>query len=212
VTEIHDLSAGATALGVSLDSGQLDRLLEFAALLKRWNAAFNLVSRRDIERLLPRHILDSLSLSRFLRGSRVADLGTGAGLPGLPLAIVHAQMGFTLIDRNQRRIRFVRQAAFELGLTNVDTIASEFARFRPGILFDTVVSRAVTAPTTLWRVAAPLLAPGGQALLLVGANSDDVVSGAATIERIDIRVPGLSRSHRLLRLTAEAQPQKEADR
>jgi 16S rRNA (guanine527-N7)-methyltransferase len=133
-------------------------------------------------------------------------------LPGVPLAIVHPQMRFTLIDRNQRRIRFVQQAVFELGLTNVDAIASDFARFRPGVLFDTVVSRAVTAPTTLWRIAAPILAPGGQALFLVGASSDDVAGGLSSIERIDIRVPGLSRPHQLVRLTAEVLAQKEADR
>ena len=212
MTEVGDLAAGAAALRASLDPNQLEKLLKFAALLKRWNGAFNLVSRRDVDRLGPRHLLDSLSLSRFLRGARVADLGTGAGLPGLPLAIVHPSIAFTLVDRNQRRIRFVRQAAFELSLTNVDAAACEFVRFRPSVLFDTVVSRAVTTPSTLWRIAAPLLAPGGQALFLVGPNADDVISGAASVERIEIQVPGLSRPHQLLRVTAEVQPQKEADR
>jgi 16S rRNA (guanine527-N7)-methyltransferase len=212
VTEVGELTEGAAALGVSLDSSQLEKLLKFAALLERWNGAFNLVSRGDIERLGPRHLLDSLSLVRYLKGPRVVDLGTGAGLPGLPLAIVREATAFTLVDRNERRIRFVRQASFELGLSNVDAIASDFVRFRPGDLFDTVVSRAVTTPSKLWRVAAPLLAPGGQALFLVGASLDDIGGGAASIERIDIRVPGLSRPHQLLRLTAEMLPQKEADR
>jgi len=212
VTGVRDLAAGATALGVSLAPDQLEKLLKFAALLTRWNQAFNLVSRRDTERLIARHLLDSLSLTTFLRGSQVADLGTGAGLPGLPLAIVRPDVTFTLVDRNQRRIRFVRQATFELGLTNVAATAIEFARFSPSVLFDTVVSRAVTTPAMLWRVAAPLLVPGGQALLLIGADADGVGTGAATIERIDIRVPGLSRLHQVLRLTAAALPQKEADR
>lgn len=212
MTKAADLAAGATALGVSLDSKQLEKLLKFAALLERWNSAFNFVSRRDIERLGSRHLLDSLSLCRYLQGPRVADLGTGAGLPGLPLAIAHTDMAFTLVDRNERRIRFVRQASFELGLSNVEAIASEFVRFRPSVLFDTVVSRAVTTPSKLWRMTARLLAPGGQALFLVGARLDDIVGDAARIERIDIRVPGLSRPHQLLRLTAEMLPQKEADR
>jgi 16S rRNA (guanine527-N7)-methyltransferase len=212
VTEVDNLAAGATALGVWLDAEQIEKLLKFAALLARWNSAFNLISRRDIERLGPRHLLDSLSLCRYLQGSRVADLGTGAGLPGLPLAIANTDTAFTLVDRNERRIRFVRQAAFELDLRNVEAIASDFVRFRPSVLFDTVVSRAVTTPSKLWRMTAPLLAPAGQALFLVGAGSDDIVVGAAHIERIDIRVPGLSRPHQLLRLTAEMLPQKEADR
>jgi 16S rRNA (guanine527-N7)-methyltransferase len=206
VTEVRELAAGAVALGVSLDSDQLEKLLKFAALLARWNRAFNLVSRLDMGRLVSRHLLDSLSIAPYLRGPRVADLGSGAGLPGLPLAVVRPELSFTLVDRNQRRMRFVRQAKFELGLTNIDVVAVEFARFRPSVLFDTVVSRAVATPAMLWRATAPLLAPGGQALFLVGANADAdcMATGAATAERIDIRVPGLSRPHQLLRLTAEA--------
>lgn len=211
MTDGDELVAGATALGISLDSEQLEKLLKFGALLARWNGAFNLVSRRDMKRLVPRHLLDSLSLATFLRGARIADLGTGAGLPGLPLAIVRPQLSFTLVDRNQRRIRFVQQVVFELGLTNVEGVASDFVRFRPGALFDTVLSRAVTTAAALWRVSAPLLAPGGQALFLVGANDDGSLTDAASVERVDIQIPGLSRSHRLLRLAA-ALPVEETDR
>ncbi len=118
-------------------------LLQFAALLRRWGAAFNLVSRRDSPRLVARHLLDSLSLAPMLRGVRVVDLGTGAGLPGVPLAIACPERSFTLIDRSERRIRFVRQAVVELGLTNVVPIAIDFDDFRADALFDTVVSRAV---------------------------------------------------------------------
>lgn len=201
MTEIDDLESGASALGAALDADQLEQLLKLAALLKRWNRAFNLISRRDVARLIPRHLLDALSLVPFVRGARVLDLGTGAGLPGLPLAIACPSIQFELVDRNQRRIRFVRQAVFELGLTNVDAAATDFVRFRPTGLFDTVVSRAVAAPSMLWRVAAPLLVSGGQALFLVGTRDDEFAPDSTCVERIDIHVPGLTSVHRLLRVT-----------
>jgi 16S rRNA (guanine527-N7)-methyltransferase len=211
VTEIDELIAGATALGVSLQPEQLDRLARFATLLRRWNAAFNLVSRRDVARLIPRHLLDALSLVSLLRGVRVLDLGTGAGLPGLPLAIACMQLRFTLIDRNQRRIRFVRHAALELGLTNVEAVAIDFKDFRAADLFDTVVSRAVTSPEALWQVADPLLAAGGQALLQVGGGANAVMASAANVEHIHIHIPGLTSSHQLLRVTRRTAVSEEAD-
>ena len=93
----------------------------------------------------------------MLRGVRIVDLGTGAGLPGIPLAVACPERSFTLIDRSERRIRFVRQAVVELGLTNVVPIAIDFGDFRADTLFDTVVSRAVAKPAALWRAAAGLL-------------------------------------------------------
>jgi 16S rRNA (guanine527-N7)-methyltransferase len=186
-------------------------LARFAAMLRRWNAAFNLVSRQDIRRLIPRHLLDALSLVPVLQGARILDLGTGAGLPGVPLAIARASMHFTLVDRNQRRIRFVRQAAFELGLTNVDAVAVDFADFRVDAAFDTVVSRAVASPVALWQVAEPLLVSGGQALLQVGARAIEQPIDMANVERIDVRIPGLIASHQLLRITRRTAVRKEAD-
>jgi 16S rRNA (guanine527-N7)-methyltransferase len=178
--------------------------MRYAALLRRWNAAFNLISRRDTARLIPRHLLDSLSLAPYLIGTHVLDLGTGAGLPGIPLAIACPSLHFTLIDRRARRIRFVQQVAGELALGNVDPVVADFNEFRPPRLFDTVVSRAVSAPSELWAVAAPLLGPNGQALLQAGATADEPATDRVSVERIDVRIPGLASSHRLLRITRRA--------
>jgi len=200
VTESDEIESGAKLLGVELHVAQQKRLIRFAALLRRWGAAFNLVSRRDAPRLVARHLLDSLSLAPMLQGVRVVDLGTGAGLPGVPLAIACPDRTFTLIDRSERRIRFVRQAAAELELTNVVPIAIDFDDFRPEALFDTVVSRAVAKPAALWRVAVDLLSAGGLALFQVGESELPPANVEANATSVSVRVPGLSRTHYVLRM------------
>jgi 16S rRNA (guanine527-N7)-methyltransferase len=204
VTEADEIESGAAALGVALRSEQRDALVQFAALLRRWNNAFNLVSRRDIPRLGARHLLDALSLAPMLHGRRVLDLGTGAGLPGIALAIARPDVEFTLLDRSERRIRFVRQATIELNLRNAAPIACDYADFRAGTLFDTVVSRAVAKPAVLWRVAANLLAPGGIALFQVGARERDAADLDANVEPLLVRIPGLTQAHHLLRVSRSA--------
>ncbi len=212
MTQAQDLDAAAAELGIFLLPAQSERLLQFATLLRRWNAAFNLVSRRDLPRLVSRHLLDSLSLLPLLRGTRVLDLGTGAGLPGVPLAIARPDARFTLIDRSERRIRFVRQAAFELGLQNVDAVEADYVDFRADGEFDTVVSRAVAKPVALWRVAAGLLDCDGQALFQTGADERDVASVGADVERVVVRVPGLARLHHVLRVQKRSLEPKDAVR
>jgi 16S rRNA (guanine527-N7)-methyltransferase len=204
VTESEELESGALALGVGLNSWQIENLVRFATLLRRWNNAFNLVSRRDVPRLAARHLLDALSLVPMLVGRRVLDLGTGAGLPGIPLAIARPDVEFTLLDRSERRIRFVRQATLELSLENVDAVSADYADFRPGTLFDTVVSRAVAKPTALWRDAADLLAADGVALFQVGALENDSHLAATNVESVSVRIPGLAQLHRVLRVRRHA--------
>ena len=206
MTDVEELAAGATALGVALDGVQIGRLASFAHLLRRWNSAFNLVSRRDIRRIVARHLLDSLSLSSMLHGPRVLDLGTGAGLPGVPLAIARPSLHFTLVDRRERRIRFVRQACMELELSNVDAIAADFTSFRATTPFDTVVSRAVAKPASVWRVAASLLAADGVALLQVGAaeGTDLDVDANAHVE--SIRIPGIEQPQHIMTIRRAKSP------
>lgn len=204
MTEAEELESGALALGVRLNPSQIESLIRFATLLRRWNNAFNLVSRRDVPRLAARHLLDALSLVPMIVGRRVLDLGTGAGLPGIPLAIARPDIEFTLLDRSERRIRFVCQATLDLSLPNVHPVSADYADFRPGILFDTVVSRAVAKPAALWRDAANLLAPDGIALFQVGALERDSDLPDTNVESVSVRIPGLAQLHRVLRVRRHA--------
>ena len=204
MTEADELESGARELGVGLNAGQIERLVRFAALLRRWNNAFNLVSRGDVGRLAARHLLDALSLVPLIVGRRALDLGTGAGLPGIPLAIARPDVEFTLLDRSERRIRFVRQAKLDLSLENVVPVSADYADFRPDALFDTVVSRAVAKPAGLWRDAASLLAADGIALFQVGALERDAELPDANIESVSVRIPGLAQLHRVLRVRRHA--------
>lgn len=201
------LLAGAAALGIELNPAQAAALQTFGAELARWNRAFNLVSRRDVERLLPRHLLDSLSAAPLLAGARVLDLGTGAGLPGVPLAIVRADMHFTLADRNERKIRFVSQVARRLDLGNVEPLCVDAARLPAAAGFDTVVSRAVAAPAELWALAEPLLGESGRLVLLYRvqgaaagreAGEAEVPAGARVLDRHSVQIPGLPEPHQVL--------------
>ncbi|RCU45416.1 MULTISPECIES: 16S rRNA (guanine(527)-N(7))-methyltransferase RsmG [Corallincola] len=133
----------ANSLGLSLTDEQSDKLLGFLALLNKWNKAYNLTSVRDPQEMLVRHILDSLVVLPHMDGlKRVIDVGTGPGLPGIPLAIMMPETQFFLLDSLGKRIRFQKQVCHELGLTNVTSIQSRVEKFQPDHPFDAVISRA----------------------------------------------------------------------
>lgn len=164
------LAAGVEAmLGPGAASpAQLEALAAYARLLARWSRAYNLVGPSALPEFVPRHLLDSLRLSPLLpAGGAVLDLGTGAGLPGLPLAALRPELSFALLDRSRKKIRFVRQALLELGLANARAVAGDAAEHEGGP-YDAVVARAAGGAAELLRLAGPLLAPGGT-LLLPGA-------------------------------------------
>lgn len=129
-----------TALSVS--DQQKQQLLAFVGLLDKWNKAYNLTSVRDPQEMLIKHILDSIVVSPYLQGQRFIDVGTGPGLPGIPLAIMNPDKSFTLLDSLGKRIRFIRQVQHELGLTNIIPVQSRVEAFQPEQGFDGVLSRA----------------------------------------------------------------------
>jgi len=161
-------------LQLSLTDTQISALLAFAGMLEKWNKHFNLLSRRDIERIWSRHILDSLSIAALLHGRKILDLGSGGGFPGLPLAIVAPEREFLLVDRHQRKCRFLEQVATTLELANVRVHCGDVAELIPapvssrstpaqgsaGGSYDTITSRAVAPAAAIWRLAQPLLAAG----------------------------------------------------
>lgn len=128
--------------GIKLTFQQKQQLVLYVQLLDKWNKAYNLTSVRDPGQMLVRHILDSLVVDPHLQGQRFIDVGTGAGLPGIPLAIIRPQSSFTLLDSLGKRIRFLRQVQHELQLHNVEAVQSRVEDFLPAVPYDGVISRA----------------------------------------------------------------------
>lgn len=206
------LAAGAQALGVKLDDDQCARLLEFARLLEHWNRAFNLISRRDVDRLLSRHLLDSLSAAPLLGGSEIMDLGTGAGLPGVPLAIARGDLQFTLVDRSERKMRFVGQVVRALSLNNVSTWCVDAEAVSGEARFDSVICRAVAGLDAAWALAQARLGPGGRLVIMHRAQHPaaepaqplTLPAGARLLERRLVEIAGLEHPHELVVLTHAA--------
>ena len=127
---------------IQLTDLQKDQLIQLVQLLHKWNKAYNLTSVRDPQEMLVKHILDSIVVSPYLQGDRFIDIGTGPGLPGLPLAIINPTKQFVLLDSLGKRISFIRNAVRELGLTNVEPVLSRVEEYQPEQKFDGVLSRA----------------------------------------------------------------------
>ena len=153
-----------------VDPDRTIRALEaYEHLIRRWNVRGNLVARADLERLRDRHIVDSLALLPWWSGG-LADVGSGAGFPGLPLAMARPESPVTLIERSERKVRFLRQVAIELSLGNVEVVEADVGRRHgrgslDGRVFDTVTARAVAPPGATWNLLRLLLGRGGVALL-----------------------------------------------
>jgi 16S rRNA (guanine527-N7)-methyltransferase len=194
---VERLVQGAAALGVTLteaDAGRLARLLDE---LERWNRTYNLTAIRDRDAMLTHHLLDSLSIHPDLHGTTVADVGTGAGFPGLPLAVINPERRFTLIDSNGKKIRFVQHAARELGLENVEGLHGRVEVIKERV-FDTVVARAFASLPELVDYVAPLVGPQTRVLAMKGKWPQDEIDGLPPGWQQqgshELTVPGLSES------------------
>jgi len=185
-------------LGVALEPSGLAQLEGFAALLERWNRRFNLLSRQDLARLWPRHILDSLSIQDLLHGETL-DVGSGGGFPGVPLAVARADLNFRLVDRNERKCRFLELAVSSLGLANVSVRCADAAALTPELdgRFACIVSRAVADVGSLARLATPLLAPGGH-LVCMTSTRGEASQAPACAHREIRRIPGLELPHEVV--------------
>ncbi len=136
---------GLRQLSLVLSDTQVNQLLDYLSLLEKWNGAYNLTSIREPDKMLRLHLLDSLSIAPMISGERIIDVGTGPGLPGIPLAILFPDRQFTLMDSNGKKIRFLFQVRTQLGLENVEEIQSRVEAYRPTKPFDAVTSRAFTS-------------------------------------------------------------------
>ncbi|WP_338115029.1 16S rRNA (guanine(527)-N(7))-methyltransferase RsmG [Thiocapsa imhoffii] len=207
-TELAErLTQGATALGQPLDELAHTRLLHFVTLLAHWNRAYNLTAVREPAAMIPRHLLDSLAVRPYLFGEHVLDLGTGAGLPGLPLAILEPRRHFWLLDSQLKKLTFVRQVILELGLENVETVQARIATYRPGRNFSTIVSRAVAYAHLQPVLQHGLLARPGRVLLMKGRDLSEVTrmptDADLTLSIEPLRIPFLDAERHLLVLRSD---------
>ena len=166
---LDKLAEGLAALSLDLSDHVQHKLIDFLHLLVKWNRAYNLTAVRQPEQMVTRHLLDSLVIGPYIQGPRILDVGTGAGLPGIPLALAYPDYQFTLLDSSGKKIRFVTQAVAELGLVNVDVVQSRVEAYQPASRFDTVTARAYSSIEELVKQTAHLLADGGQYLIMKGA-------------------------------------------
>ncbi|AMK77007.1 MULTISPECIES: 16S rRNA (guanine(527)-N(7))-methyltransferase RsmG [Methylomonas] len=195
------LELGLKALGLDVGEHGNDALFRFIKLITKWNKAYNLTAVRDPLEMVSLHILDSLAILPYLHGSRIADIGTGAGLPGIPLAICRPDCQFTLVDSNSKKTRFVQQAVLELKLKNVEVVHSRVELLQPEILFSTVICRAFASMPDILQLTGHLLAEDGVLLAMKGQQPEqELIDLAETYSVIPLTVPGIAAERCLIRL------------
>jgi len=203
-TERETLVAGARHIGLEIDALQSEKLLLLVDELEQANAQFNLTAIRDRPGMLAKHILDSLTLQSHLRGERCADVGTGAGFPGLPLAVLSPERRFTLIEATGKKSRFVEQTAQRIGCANVQVVNARAENYRPVELFDTVAARALSSLADFVAYAGHLCAPTGRLLAMKGKRPDDEISAVPKSFRVlavhKLEVPGLPDQRHLVEM------------
>lgn len=198
------LAAGVAALQLSLAQTQTQQLLDYLELLCKWNRAYNLTAVRDPQQMVTRHLLDSLAIAPWITGQRYIDVGTGGGLPGVPLSILFPEREFHLLDSNGKKTRFLFQVKTALGLDNMVVHQARVESFRSGEPFDGVLSRAFASLQDMLRGCRHLVAPGGQLLAMKGACPDEeieAVSAECDVQVCPLAVPGLAEERHLLLLT-----------
>jgi 16S rRNA (guanine527-N7)-methyltransferase len=182
---VISLTQGCDELKVALSEGQFSALQDYVDLLLKWNKTMNLISRRDVGRVIERHILDSLTGVDLVTGDAVLDVGSGAGLPGIPLAIAAPERAYALCDRMTRRGRFLQQAVRELGLTNVTVISEDVVELPENLSYDTIVARAVGGVGELWDLLNLRLNPGGRLLVYSSTQLTDAEDTSNELKETD---------------------------
>lgn len=197
------LAAGVREL--KLDPALVDPLCVYLAELEKWNAAYNLTAVRDPAQMVTRHLLDSLALLPALDGIAVTnllDVGSGAGLPGIPLALARPDWQVAVLDSNGKKARFLRHAVRALGLTNVEVFESRVEAHEPAQPYDAIVSRAFSALGEFCVLTAPLLVPGGHWLAMKGRLDDNELAALSPFvsapRAVRLQVPGLHEERHLV--------------
>jgi 16S rRNA (guanine527-N7)-methyltransferase len=195
---VHRLIHDAKSMGVDLAEPDVTRLQQLLDELERWNRTYNLTAITKREDMVTHHLLDSLAVHADLQGTAIADVGTGAGFPGLPLAVLNPERRFTLIDSAGKKIRFVSHVAHALGLTNVEGVHARVESLRPEKAFDTIVTRAFAPLPVMLEKVAPLCGPATHVLAMKGKWPREEIAAIPAGWRVersrDLVIPGLNES------------------
>lgn len=200
----EELDDGARQLGVQISEGQRDQLLAYLALLSKWNKAYNLTAVRNTAEMVSRHLLDSLSVAPYVQlgGTRWLDVGSGGGMPGIPLAILFPERHFTLLDSNGKKTRFLTQVKLELKLANLEVVHSRVEQFAPAQQFTGITSRAFSSLEDFTNWTRHLGDRDARWLAMKGVQPDDEVQALPAdfeLERcLVLKVPGCQGQRHLL--------------
>lgn len=194
------LERGIAALGVTLPEGAVERLLDYRELLERWNSAYNLTAIRNADEMISRHLVDSLAILPYVHGRSLADLGTGPGLPGIPLAIAEPAREVLMVDSNGKKVRFLREAIRSLKLTNGRALQSRVEDVEG--TFECITARAFASLADMLGWGGHLLAPNGVWLAMKGKHPADELDGVPEGFRVEaihgLAVPGVEGERHLV--------------
>jgi 16S rRNA (guanine527-N7)-methyltransferase len=208
VSQRSRLDAGVAALGLELPDGGAERLLDYLALLHKWNRVYNLTAVREPAKMLTHHLLDCLAVLPYLRGDRVLDVGSGAGLPGIPLALARAEWSVTLLEANQKKSAFLAQAVSELGLGNANVECERVEQFSPAAPYDVVISRAFSDLPEFVRLAGRHCGSQGVLVAMKGIypfeELREVPPQFALDQVVPLTIPGLNAERHLVLLRPAA--------
>jgi 16S rRNA (guanine527-N7)-methyltransferase len=196
------LKRGLVALGLSPDRDAQQRLLDYITLIEKWNRVYNLTAIREPERMVSHHLLDSLAVAPHLHAKRLLDVGTGAGLPGIPLALANPNMHVTLLDSNHKKTAFLNQAVIELTLKNAEVCAERVESWQTPNRFDVIISRAFSEMGEFVRMTRHLLAPGGILAAMKGLHPYEEIEklpeGCKVLQVLPLAIPGIDGARHLV--------------
>lgn len=198
------LAQGIGELGLPVAAGIQAQLIDYLALIAKWNRVHNLTAVRESAKMVSVHALDSLAVVPHLDAGSVVDVGSGAGLPGIPLALMWPQARVVLLDSNHKKAAFLRQAAIELRLQNVEVVCERAELWRPAEKFDLVISRAFSDLPEFVKLAGHLCAAGGLLAAMKGVYPDEELAQLPSTFKLHsalpLKVPGLNAERHLLLL------------
>ena len=194
------LCEGAALMGILLTEDQTQQLLDYCALIQKWNKTYNLSAIRDPLESVKKHLVDSLSILPFIRKGQLLDVGAGAGLPGIVIAIMRSDVSVTVLDSVGKKCRFMQVVKTELGLSNLTVVNARVESFSPGLLFSQITSRAFAEVDKTLSLTKHLLAHDGSYLLMKGDHADEERAVDAKITSHSMNVPFVSDRRSLLEI------------